>query len=132
MQPAGYNAVRLYNLACRALSYLQVVDGLAAVEKEMLTRHLAHLRAALQPGFSPLIWTSLTIPDFLQAAERVRCCPHTHNQEAAEQRSALMDQQRVVSDQSAALWGWSVHQEHTRSMKSSSRELMQCLYHRAT
>ena len=55
----------------------QVVDGLTAVEKEILMSRLAALRACLHPGFTPLVWASLTIPNFVQAAEKVRCgsCP---------------------------------------------------------
>ena len=51
----------------------QAVDGLTAVEKEILMSRLAALRACLQPGFTPLVWASLTIPAFVQAAEKVRC-----------------------------------------------------------
>jgi len=50
---------------------VQVVDSLSGVEKEILIFRLVTLRKSLQPGFTPLVWTSLTISAFLQQAEKV-------------------------------------------------------------
>ena len=67
--------------ACKALQeiahdfvyVLQAVESLSAVEKEVLMPRLAKLRAQLQPGFTSLIWSSLTTDSFIQQAEKV--CP---------------------------------------------------------
>lgn len=45
--------------------YYQVVDSLNPVERELLSERTKALRAALNPGFTPLNWNSLGIPDFI-------------------------------------------------------------------
>ena len=49
-----------------------MVDSLSGVEKEILVSRLGALRQGLQSGFTPLVWTSLTISTFVQQAEKVR------------------------------------------------------------
>ena len=49
----------------------QVIDSMSAVEKEMLMSKVADVKAHLQPGFGIVIWSSLTIKDFVLQAEKV-------------------------------------------------------------
>jgi len=46
-------------------SYYQVMDSLNPVERELLSERTKTLCGALNPGFNPLNWNSLGIPDFI-------------------------------------------------------------------
>jgi dynein heavy chain len=46
-------------------SYYSVMDSLNPVERELLSERAKGLRASLNPGFTPLNWNSLGIPDFI-------------------------------------------------------------------
>lgn len=48
------------------------------MEKEVLMPRLAKLREQIHPGFSSLIWSSLTIDSFTQQAEKVSATPDKH------------------------------------------------------
>ena len=51
---------------------VQAIDSLSTIEKDILATQVTNLRASLQPALTRLVWTSLTITDFLQNAEKVR------------------------------------------------------------
>ena len=50
---------------------MQVTEQLTGVEQHLLSQRLAQLRTALNPGFSPLNWNSLGIPDFVASCNKV-------------------------------------------------------------
>ena len=50
---------------------MQVLDRLTPVEQQLLSQRLTQLRHVLNPGFSPLNWNSLGIPDFVATCNRV-------------------------------------------------------------
>lgn len=52
----------------------QVLDRLTPVEQQLLSQRLTQLRHVLDPGFSPLNWNSLGIPDFVATCNRVSMC----------------------------------------------------------
>ncbi len=53
------------------LSFMQVLDRLTPVEQQLLSQRLTQLRHVLDPGFSPLNWNSLGIPDFVATCNKV-------------------------------------------------------------
>ena len=55
---------------------LQVLDRLTPVEQQLLSQRLTQLRHVLDPGFSPLNWNSLGIPDFVATCNRVSVQSH--------------------------------------------------------
>lgn len=46
-----------------------------SAERALLSEQLAALEAALKPGLTRLNWTSLTIPEFVAAVNKVGGCP---------------------------------------------------------
>ncbi|DBA95316.1 TPA: Dynein heavy chain cytoplasmic [Trebouxia sp. C0006] len=50
--------------------YYKVLDRLTPVEQQLLSQRLTQLRHVLDPGFSPLNWNSLGIPDFVATCNR--------------------------------------------------------------
>lgn len=51
-------------------SYQAALDMLNPVEKGLLARRIENLQRVLQPGFNPLNWNALGIPDFVDACAR--------------------------------------------------------------
>ena len=51
---------------------MQVLDRLTPVEQQLLSQRLTQLRHVLDPGFSPLNWNSLGIPDFVATCNKVQ------------------------------------------------------------
>lgn len=54
---------------------MQVLDRLTPIEQQLLSQRLTQLRHVLDPGFSPLNWNSLGIPDFVATCNKVSCTP---------------------------------------------------------
>ena len=52
---------------------MQVLDRLTPIEQQLLSQRLTQLRHVLDPGFSPLNWNSLGIPDFVATCNKVSC-----------------------------------------------------------
>ena len=52
---------------------VQVLDRLTPIEQQLLSQRLTQLRHVLDPGFSPLNWNSLGIPDFVATCNKVSC-----------------------------------------------------------
>ena len=52
---------------------MQVLDRLTPIEQQLLSHRLTQLRHVLDPGFSPLNWNSLGIPDFVATCNKVSC-----------------------------------------------------------
>lgn len=52
---------------------VQVLDRLTSIEQQLLSQRLTQLRHVLDPGFSPLNWNSLGIPDFVATCNKVSC-----------------------------------------------------------
>ena len=50
---------------------LQAIEQLTKEEAELLKERVAGLRKVLAPGFDPLTWTSLTIPEFVASVHQV-------------------------------------------------------------
>ena len=50
----------------------QLTSELTPVEAELLGGHVEALERALGPGFSPLNWLSLAIPEFISTFTKVR------------------------------------------------------------
>jgi dynein heavy chain len=50
--------------------YYEATDQLSRVEQSLLSRKLAELGNALQPGFTTLNWNSLGIPEFVTACNK--------------------------------------------------------------
>lgn len=55
----------------QSCAIVQVTEQLKGVEQHLLSHRLAQLRTALNPGFSPLNWNSLGIPDFVASCNKV-------------------------------------------------------------
>ena len=55
------------------LPAVQVLDRLTPIEQQLLSQRLTQLRHVLDPGFSPLNWNSLGIPDFVAICNKVGC-----------------------------------------------------------
>ena len=63
--------VYMFTLTTAVTYALQVLDRLTPVEQQLLSQRLTQLRHVLDPGFSPLNWNSLGIPDFVATCNRV-------------------------------------------------------------
>eukprot|EP00884_Botryococcus_braunii_P017522 jgi/Botrbrau1/4453/Bobra.0348s0039.1 len=50
--------------------YDQATQGVSTVEAQLLNTHLTNLRKMLEPGFSPLNWTSLAVPEFISSVDK--------------------------------------------------------------
>lgn len=63
-----YNLVERLN--AMLTSYQEVIDRLSPVEKKLLERRIQDLQGVLKPGFDPLNWNALGIPDFIESCDR--------------------------------------------------------------
>jgi dynein axonemal heavy chain len=63
-----YDLVERLNTMLR--HYQLVLDRLSDTERILLSKRIEELRSVLEPGFGPLNWNSLAIPDFVDSCER--------------------------------------------------------------